>query len=192
MNKGFIFVFGLILGGAGGGLIARTILKQQYEQKADEEIAACRGAFLNELEKRRTEENAKEHEAKKEAAEEAIQEYSNEPEKAAEVIRKSDEKKHSEVPYVIPPEVFDDPKNPYPRSGLRYYSDGAIVRDDNTLMDIEDLDACVGREALTHFGEYEADRVCVRNEKFSRDYEIILFDKKYADILMKEKADAGK
>ena len=68
MNKGLIFTFGLIVGCAGGGLIAKTIFKQQYEQKADEEITACRNAFLNELEKRRAEDNGKGHEEKKEAA----------------------------------------------------------------------------------------------------------------------------
>jgi len=191
MNKGLIFAFGIILGGAGGGLIARTILKQQYEQKADEEIAACRNAFLNELEKRRTEENAKEHEAKKEEAAKAMETYSPEGKEAAEVIRKSDDKKEVKAPYIISPEVFDDPRNPYPRSGLRYYADGAVVRDDDTVMGMEDLDACVGREALLHFGDYEEDRVCVRNEMFNRDYEIIMFNQKYADIL-REKAEAGK
>ena len=183
MNKGLIFAFGLILGTAGGGLLARTILKQQYEQKADEEIAACRNAFLNELDKRR----AEEHEVKKEEAAKAMETYSPEGEKAAEVVRNSDEKQDVKAPYIIAPEVFDDPKNPYPRSGLRYYSDGAIVRDDDTVMDMDDLDACVGREALLHFGDYEEDRVCVRNEKFSKDYEIILINRKYADVL-KEKA----
>ena len=65
------------------------------------------------------------------------------------------------------------------------------MRDDDTVMDLDDLDACVGREALLHFGDYEEDRVCVRSELFNRDYEIIAFEQKYADFL-KGTNQAGK
>ena len=189
MNKGLIFTLGFILGGAGGGLVVNTILKQAYQQKADEEITACRNAFLAEMEKRREEAQKKEHEEKKEAAAKAIETYSNEPEKASEQILKSDEKR-DKAPYVIPPDVYEDPNNPYRPVGLRYFpKDGAVIRDDDSLMNMEDLDACVGREALTHFGDYEPDRVCIRNEKFNCDYEILLQQISYEDFLKTRSSD---
>ena len=86
MNKGTAFALGLILGGGAGGFIAFTILKQKFAQKSDEEIAACREAFLAELAKRRKETEEKDRQEKKEKAEEAIKSYSPEPEKAAKTL----------------------------------------------------------------------------------------------------------
>jgi len=178
MNKGLAFALGLILGGAGGGLLVNMMLKQQFEQKADEEIAACRNAFLEELEKRRKESGEKAHEEKKEAAVEAVKTYSPEPEKAAKIIERADEEKKR--PYIISPDVFDDEQNPYKRAELMLLSDSTVIKDGKAI-DLEEIDTFVGREALTHFGEYEEDRVCVRNEMLGIDYEIIMVNETYED-----------
>ena len=187
MNKGLIFTLGLLIGTAGGGLLVNTMLKQQYEQKADEEIAACRNAFVEELAKRRKEYDEKSREEKKEAAEKAIQTYSPEPEKAAEMILTAGQKVVATVsenkgPYVIPPDVFDDDNNPYKRVGMMLFNDSTVLKDDKVL-DLDEIDTFVGREALTHFGQYEEDRVCIRNEMLGTDYEILLIDKSYEDYI---------
>ena len=178
MNKGFIFSLGVVIGVAGGGLLANTMLKQRYEQKADEEIAACRNAFLAELEKRRKETEEKSREEKKEAAEKAIQSYSAEPKKAAEMVEKADEKKR---PYVISQDVFDDEGNPYNRVELMYLSDGAVLKDGD-LLSLDTIDELVGKESLSEFGD-DDDRVCVRNENNGNDYEIIQIAETYAEYL---------
>ena len=186
MNKGLIFTLGLLIGTAGGGLLVNTMLKQQYEQKADEEIAACRNAFVEELAKRRKEYDEKSREEKKEAAEKAIQTYSPEPEKASEMILTAGQKVVATVsekgPYVIPPDVFDDDNNPYKRVGMMLFNDSTVLKDDKVL-DLDEIDTFVGREALTHFGQYEEDRVCIRNEMLGIDYEILLIDKSYEDYI---------
>lgn len=186
MNKGLIFTIGLLIGTAGGGLLVNTMLKQQYEQKADEEIAACRNAFVEELAKRRKEYDEKSREEKKEAAEKAIQTYSPEPEKASEMILTAGQKVVATVseksPYVIPPDVFDDDNNPYKRVGMMLFNDSTVLKDDKVL-DLDEIDTFVGREALTHFGQYEEDRVCIRNELLGIDYEILLIDKSYEDYI---------
>lgn len=187
MNKGLIFTLGLLIGTAGGGLLVNTMLKQQYEQKADEEIAACRNAFVDELAKVRKESEEKSREEKKEAAEKAIKTYSPEPEKASEMILTAGQKVVATVsekkgPYVIPPDVFDDDNNPYKRAGMMLFNDSTVLKDDKVL-DLDEIDTFVGREALTHFGQYEEDRVCVRNEMLGIDYEILLIDKSYEDYI---------
>ena len=187
MNKGLIFTLGLLVGTAGGGLLVNTMLKQQYEQKADEEIAACRNAFIEELAKVRKESEEKSREEKKEAAEKAIQTYSPEPEKASEMILTAGQKVVATVsekkgPYIIPPDVFDDDNNPYKRAGMMLFNDSTVLKDDK-ILDLDEIDTFVGREALTHFGQYEEDRVCVRNEMLGIDYEILLIDKSYEDYI---------
>ena len=44
----------------------------------------------------------------------------------------------------------------------------------------------VGKESLTHFGEYEDDSVFVRNDNLKADYEILADKRTYAELL-KEK-----
>ena len=197
MKNGLAFGLGVLVGGGGAIVLANIILKQQYAQKADEEIAACREAFLAESAKRRKEQHEKEEAQKKEKAAEAIKAYSPDPEKgekAAQVIWKApakDEKTKSwKAPYVIDPALFDAADNPNKCLGLKYYpKDGVITPADGTdePMSLEDLDAAVGREALLHFGEYgEDDRVCVRNENWGVDYEICIQGRPWAEVL-KEK-----
>ena len=183
MNKGLIFSLGVALGLGGGGLIANTILKQKYEQKADEEITACRNAFLNELEKRR-EEKQKEV---KEAAIEAAKTYSAEPEKAAEVFKQKD-KQDLKEPYEITEEIFDDPSNPYKSKGLLYFpNEGIVLRDDQTIMNMDDLKATIGADALMKFDD-GIDRVIIRNETFKTDYEVCLSNISYNEWKKKHPA----
>lgn len=82
-------------------------------------------------------------------------------------------------PYVIAPEEFGECD--YETESLTYYSDGTLA--DEADEPIEDVDGLVGRESLTHFGEYEADSVFVRNDKLQTDYEILLDTRKYSDVV---------
>lgn len=81
-------------------------------------------------------------------------------------------------PYVISPEEFAD--GDYPQKTLTYYADKVLAdEDDEIVVDIENT---VGKESLTHFGEYEDDTVFVRDDDLGIDYEICLDTRRYADI----------
>ena len=45
------------------------------------------------------------------------------------------------------------------------------------------MDEIVGKESLNHFGEYEDDSVFVRNDRLKRDYEILLDQRNYSDVV---------
>jgi hypothetical protein len=83
------------------------------------------------------------------------------------------------VPYVIPPEELGDVEE-YDTTTLYYYQDGILV----TLEDevVEDVVGTVGNDFESHFGEYEDDSVCVRNDSHKCDYEILKDSRRYADV----------
>lgn len=83
-------------------------------------------------------------------------------------------------PYVISPEEFDT-LDDYGTETLTYYADGVLTDDfDNP---IEDVEAMVGVESLTHFGEYEDDSVFVRNERHRIDYEILADERNFSEVV---------
>lgn len=174
MNKGLIFGLGVLCGGVGAGLVANTILKQKYAQKADEEIHACSEAFLNELAKRREEANKKEAEEKKEEAQKASQKYGGDIAKASPAVENEDKSKKA-PPYEISEEIYNDPANPYKSVGLTYFpADSILMREDGSFMEKEDIEATIGLAALDKFhdDDYDGESVIMRNEFFQCDYEI--------------------
>lgn len=82
-------------------------------------------------------------------------------------------------PYVIPPVEFDTVDD-YEVFTIRYFADGTLADEMGNV--IEDIDSMVGRDALTHFGEYEDDAVHVRNDALQCDFEILRDLDKYSDI----------
>lgn len=82
-------------------------------------------------------------------------------------------------PYVIPPADFDT-EDDYDVISLTYYADGVLTDEQNNP--IEDVDRLVGRDSLTHFGEYEEDAVHVRNDEMRCDFEILRDLSKYSDV----------
>ena len=69
----------------------------------------------------------------------------------------------------------------YEQISLTYYSDGILTDDDD--VPITDVDEVVGSESLETFGEYEDDSVFVRNDKLKCDYEILIDQRKYSDVV---------
>ncbi len=76
------------------------------------------------------------------------------------------------APYIISPTQFINEEPYYDKITLEYYDDDILA---NALSEeiIEDINAAIGLESLTKFGEYEDDVVYVRNENRSTDYEVI-------------------
>ena len=50
-------------------------------------------------------------------------------------------------------------------------------------MDEDEIEETIGKDSLTHFGEYEDDSVFVRNDRLKVDYEILMDQRGYADVL---------
>ena len=69
----------------------------------------------------------------------------------------------------------------YEAISLKYYADGVVT--DDYDEPIEDVDAIIGSDSLTRFGEYEDDSVFVRNEALKTDYEILADIRKYSDVV---------
>lgn len=76
------------------------------------------------------------------------------------------------TPYIISPTQFINEEPYYDKITLEYYDDDILA---NALSEeiIEDINAAIGLESLTKFGEYEDDVVYVRNENRNTDYEVI-------------------
>ena len=83
-------------------------------------------------------------------------------------------------PYVISPEEFGEFED-YERISLSYYADQILADEDDEK--VEDVDNVVGLESLAHFGEYEDDSVFVRNDRLKCDYEILLDQRTYSDVI---------
>ena len=54
---------------------------------------------------------------------------------------------------------------------LYYHADGVLTDDQNEI--VEDADDVVGTDFSEHYGEYEDDSVCIRNDAKRTDYEIL-------------------
>lgn len=87
---------------------------------------------------------------------------------------------HNKRPYVISPDEFGEYSD-YSQISLTYYSDNVLADENNER--VEDVDRAVGIDFSDHFGEYEDDSVFIRNERLKVDYEILLDQRKYSDIL---------
>lgn len=86
-------------------------------------------------------------------------------------------------PIVIPPQEYGE-ESDYEKISLTYYSDRILAdEDDNRIVDVE---GCVGEKSLLTFGEYEDDSVFVRNDPQKTYYEILLDQRRYADVLLKK------
>lgn len=179
----FIFITGAALGSA----VTWKILKDKYEQIAQDEIDSVKEVFANKENKKTEEEKVvaeeSEHSDKPDLMDYAAKlrengytNYSNSEVDAANLKKDGDNSVLE--PYVISPDEFGENEE-FEQISLTYYSDH-ILTDDNDEI-IEDVEDVVGVESLNHFGEFEDDSVFVRNERLKCDYEILLDQQNYYD-----------
>lgn len=183
MSNGPICIFAFSLGLAVGSVIAWKMLKTKYEKIAQEEIDSVKEVFS-----RRKSEPKEEHDIVTEeqkdisAAKPGMKKYSSMLHSLSYV---DDGKEVADVkkPYVISPDESGE-LDEYDVVSLNYYADDVLTDDwDNPIEDIEDT---VGEDSLHHFGEYEDDCVCVRNEKYKVDYEICRDLRCYSDVILSD------
>lgn len=177
--------------GFGIGSVATWFsVKKKYEQIAQEEIDSIKEAFLKKGKKLGKEideahEKLKENEeidyatiANIYARNQDNREFvdyaaisSNKPEK---------EEIKMDKPYVISPDEFGE-KDGYEKISLSYYNDQILADEDDVAVD--NVEETVGFDSLNHFGEYEDDSVFVRNDRLKCDYEILIDQRKYSDVI---------
>lgn len=190
MKKTINFMM-FIVGAAIGSIVTWRYVEKKYEQIAQEEIDSVKEVFAK-REQESTENNyvikekafnAKEKpnivEYTAKLREQGYTNYSDvEPETNKEEV--NEESMDIDIPYVIPPEEFGE-FDDYEKIGLTYYADQVLTDDDDKL--VEDIEDAVGFDSLNRFGEYEDDSVFVRNDRLKCDYEILLDQRKYSDVI---------
>lgn len=189
MSNRSLFSLGFIIGAVSGATVAWYLLKDKYETLAQEEIDSVKEVFA------RREQEMKDETVKRNVAEGIKDSDRTKPDlkEYAEQLKKNGYTRYSDLsaddegvsdkqtkPYVIPPEQFGDDEN-YDQISLTYYADG-VLADENDEV-IEDVEDAVGIDSLNHFGEYEDDSVFVRNDARKCDYEILLDQRTYSEVV---------
>ena len=190
MNKTKNFMM-FVLGVAVGSVVTWRYVEKKYERIAQEEIDSVKEVFS----KRETDvteddevirekaSNAKEKpnivEYAAKLREQGYTNYSDvEPETKKEEA--NEESMDIDTPYVIQPEEVGEIDD-YEIIGLTYYADQVLTDEDDKL--VEDIEDTIGFDSLSRFGEYEDDSVFVRNDRLKCDYEILLDQRKYSDVI---------
>lgn len=189
-SKGMVFL-AFIAGAGMGSVCTWQLLKQKYELIAQEEIDSVKAAYT-------TRETGKslvegfcdglkvaENRTSKDEGDVDFKKYASiiQKEGYTDYSRSVEEKKGEafvEKPYVISPEEFGEFEE-YEKISLTYYAD-EVLADEND-EEVDDVDEIVGEESLNHFGEYEDDSVFVRNDRLKCDYEILLDQRNYSDVV---------
>lgn len=198
MNK-FVGLAVFVTGAAIGSIATWTFLKKKYEAIAQEEIESVKTAFSSKEYKNDCEEisNKENKEDPREIANRAKEKmsvseyakvlnksgytnYSNSESSKKEETDLEEAKKKFKPPYVISPDEFGEYED-YAQISLTYYADHILTDDNDEIL--EDVEGAVGFESLNHFGEYEDDSVFVRNERLKVDYEILLDQRDYSDVI---------
>lgn len=187
MNGKYIVAFGL--GAAVGSAASWYFFKTKYEQLAQEEIDSVKEVFSKKENKtveeseQQDDDEEEDHKKKESLAREDpnITEYTSILVNEGYTNESVKNTIGSEIPYVISPQEFGENYD-YEVITLNYYADG-VLTDSEYDEPVEDIENVVGQESLTHFGEYEEDSVYVRNDRLRVDYEILLDERKYTDVL---------
>lgn len=160
------------IGAAIGSAVTYVISKNKYEERMHKEIEELYDSIgIN----NNTAESDDSY-----ADEDAEEDEPDEKDEYKELVKDSgytenDEEEDSDdmvEPYVIVPEEFDE--NGYETITLYYYEDGVVeTMLDKEVLDDDEIEEWIGKESLTHFGEYEEDSVFVRNDNMQTDFEIL-------------------
>jgi hypothetical protein len=194
MNNKITSFMMFIFGAAVGSVVTWQYTKKKYEQIAQEEIDSVKETFskLKEVKNKDNEsdennnvrtivERAKDKPSVVEyAAKLRKQGYINYSNTDSLFEEEVDENMINDKPYVISPDEFGE-LDDYDTISLTYYADQVLVDEDDEL--VEDIEETVGFESLNAFGEYEDDSVFVRNDRLKCDYEILLDQRKYSDVI---------
>lgn len=169
LSKVFIFA----AGAAVGSVVTWKVLETTFNKRMEEETQSLHES-LSQMYEEKAEDNVEENEDESE-------DDSNKQFKDITLANGYTYEEVSDVtkPYVIAPEEFGECD--YETISLTYYADKVLT--DELDDPIDDIDSLIGEESLETFGQYEDDSVFVRNDGLKCDYEILLDERKYADVL---------
>lgn len=186
MNKLWgVFIFAA--GAAVGSVVTWKIVKTKYERIAQEEIDSVKEAFSQRTNSDDTNaKDEKDHDDDDDDDDEYFVKVDDDNEYSKMVKNlgcsyNAEKKKGggtTNKPYVIAPDEFGDIYE-YDTITLHYFADKVLADEDDEI--ITNVDEIIGRDSLTHFGEYEPDSVYVRNDEMKADYEILLDLRNYYD-----------
>lgn len=190
MKSSLAATIGFILGGVTSAFVTYRLLKEKYEQLAHEEIDSVREFYRSKGHEGADDASTIEGQERKKTDapvdyslyNQLLGKYSSveaaESSKAETVNKNANNE--GERPYVISPGEFGEFED-YAQISLVYYADQILADDNDDLVD--DIDETVGIDSLSHFGEYEDDSVFVRNDTLKCDYEILLDQRKFSEVL---------
>lgn len=190
MKNKLVYIAMFVAGAACGAGVTWQYFKKKYEQIAKEEIASVKATLLNK--KKDTPDVSEPDENLAELKSDVKHLYSTEEKENYQNIAmtytnyndpgndvKLDAARSVDHPYVIRPEEFDEIG--YETVTLYYYADDFLADERDELVD--DIENTVGLDFATHFGEFEDDSVFIRNDAKEVDYEILMSQQNYADIV---------
>ena len=194
MNNALKNLFIFAVGAAAGAVATWKLLNDKYDKLYHEEVEAYKEYHKEKSDKATAEPKPEpEPEVKKE---EHIHKVDQDPimNKLRDTIEragytdysttkvKNESEEKDMRPYVIRPEELGDQIG-YDVIELTYYADGVVAEEDDVM---DDVDEVIGIDSLGHFGQFEEDAVCVRNDRLKCDYQILLDERKYSDVIDKE------
>lgn len=187
MSKSILSNIAIFAAGAAiGSVVTWKLVETKYKQIANEEINSVKEAFLKRDEKIKMEEDASEDEEDDDDdviipnTKPDLSEYKDLVKSYGYNKEEEEVKNVKQKPYVIEPEAFGD--DDYDIISLTYYADGVVTDEMDEVLDDDEVENQIGKDSLTHFGEYEDDSVFVRNEKLHTDYEILADTRNYHDL----------
>lgn len=199
MKNFFTFVTGLVI----GSVVTYVVVKDKFEKIAQEEIDSVKEVFGRRVEKEADKKVEKIAEKEVEKIRKEYNDYGSltknytsysknetEEDDCAQVededgveLFEVERASNSDRPYVIDPWDFGG-EDGYDTVTLNYYADDVLTDSDDNVIEDEDIDDFVGADFAEHFGEYEKDCVCVRNDRLKIDYEICRDIIKYSTLLL--------
>ena len=204
MNKKLLNILVFTVGAAVGSAVTWKLVKNKYEQIANEEIASVKEEYADLLGRMKTKLQEDRNCENSTDAENDI--YTDDYDQAeydelASIYRSSDEDEEDEeenseeggkwdldedevpymnAPYVITPDDFSSSPPGYNAQPLNYFADGVLADDWGVVLD---LDETIGEDSVEHFGEYVDDVVYVRDERLEIDYEVTRDPRTYKESL---------
>ena len=190
MSNKVLYFATFVAGAVVGGITTWQYTKKKYEQIAQEEIDSVKEVFKTINEEKRSIRDWSEYEDDGEEDDE------NEEQHRANVTSYknllvsngySNPSPSTQIPvdraYVIKPDEFGEFED-YETISLFYTEDGVLL--DDRYERVDDPDFTISMESLDHIGDYADDCVYVRNDRLKADYEILVEERTYSEILRKE------
>lgn len=179
MNNKIIGVCSFLAGAAIGAVVTWKLVKTKYEKISQEEIEDVKEAFSK---KKTLTADSKDDQTEKTVV---VGEKKNYEEVITAMKYNTsgcDNKtatSNNGIQIIDPCSVgeIDD----YRVCTLTYYADGVLADEVDDV--VENVDDWVGSDSLKRFGEYEDDAVHVRNDRLKVDFEILLDNRKFSDVV---------